>query len=176
MNVNRLRSTRRRLVRGVLPLILATTLLAIPSALSAAGTTDLQGSVRGIEICPQIWCGSAIFIGEFDGALDDTATDGSWWVLVNHEALPDPGKSTPITGGAWSLRAGERALRGTISTGTILNNGDGTFDVIPRLDIASGGDGTLSLSIRLDHAPFPPTVAGNVAAGAVTAGAISSAP
>ena len=165
MDLNPLRSVGRRLARGVLPLVLAAAFLAVPGTLSAAGTTGLHGAVRGLEICPQIFCGAAVFIGEFDGSLDDAAIEGSWWVVVRHEELPlVSGGSTPITGGSWSMIADGHTLRGAISTGTIVNNGDGTFTVTPRLEIARGGAGTLSLSILLDHRSFPPTVAGSVAA------------
>ena len=160
-------SLARRLTLAVLPAILAALFLA-PGSLRAATNTDLAGRVEGLEICPQIWCGAAVFIGRFDGALDGTATDGQWWVSVTHEELPLlAGTSAPITGGQWGMTIGERPLRGAVTSGSITNNGDGTFTVTPRLDVRRGGEGTLSLSILLDHDLFPPAVVGSVAAGDV---------
>ena len=89
-------------------------------------------------------------------------------MAVTHDDLPlDAGKTTPITGGQWGMTVGERPLRGAVRSGTITNNGDGTFTVTPRLDVLRGGEGTLSLSIVLDHGRFPPGVFGNVATGEV---------
>ncbi len=160
-------SLPRRLILAVLPAILAALFLA-PGTLRAAANTDLAGRVEGLEICPQIWCGAAIFIGRFDGALDGKTTDGQWWVSVTHADLPlVAGTSAPITGGQWGMTIGDRPLRGAVTSGTITNNGDGTFTVTPRLDVRRGGEGTLSLSILLDHGLFPPGVIGSVAAGDV---------
>ena len=64
-----------------------------------------------------------------------------------------------------------------VSSGSITNNGDGTFTVTPYLDVVGGNEGTLSLSILLDHANgWPPTVLGKVAAGTVAIPAITRAP
>lgn len=79
----------KRLALAALPAILAAVLLA-RSSLHAAGATNLAGDLSGVELCPQVVCGAAVFIGRFDGALDGAAGDGRWWVLVNHEALPMP--------------------------------------------------------------------------------------
>lgn len=166
-----------RMLLAVLPAILGALLLA-PASLRAAGTTNLAGDLSGVELCPQVVCGAAVFIGRFDGALDGTAGDGRWWVLVNHEALPTAaGASTAITGGRWGLVVGDQPLRGLVSSGRITNNGDGTFTVTPYLDVVGGNEGTLSLSILLDHANgWPPTVLGKVAAGTVEIPAITRAP
>ncbi len=167
----------KRLALAALPAILAAVLLA-PSSLHAAGTTNLAGDLSGVELCPQVVCGAAVFIGRFDGALDGAAGDGRWWVLVNHEALPDAaGASTAITGGRWGMTVGDQPLRGLVSSGSITNNGDGTFTVTPYLDVVGGNEGTLSLSILLDHGRgWPPTVLGKVAAGTVEIPAITRAP
>ena len=172
-----LRGWSRRVLLAGLPAILAAGLL-VPSSLHAAATTNLTGDVSGVELCPQVICGAALFIGRFDGALDGTAGDGRWWVLVNHEALPTAtGASTAITGGRWGMMVGDQPLRGLVSSGSITNNGDGTFTVTPYLDVVGGNEGTLSLSILLDHANgWPPTVLGKVAAGTVEIPAITWAP
>jgi len=155
--------TLRHLALAVLPAI---ALLLTPGSLRAAESTTLGGDVRGVEICPQAWCGAAVFVGRFVGALDGTSDEGRWWVAVRHEALPLlPGTSAPITGGEWGMVVGERPLQGLVSSGTITNNGDGTFTVRPRLDVVEGGEGRLSLAILLDHDVFPPGVHGWVAAG-----------
>jgi hypothetical protein len=157
----------RRLALAVLPALVAALFLA-PASLRAAESTEINGSVRGLEICPQIWCGAAVFIGRFEGALNGATGEGQWWVSVTHDALPlIPGTRAAITGGQWGMTVGEQPLRGTISAGSITNNGDGTFTVTPTLDVRRGGDGKLSLSILLDHEVFPPGVAGLVATGEV---------
>ena len=156
------RAIARRFALAVLPAVLAALLLA-PGTLHAASSTSLSGKIAGVELCPQMVCGAAIFIGRFDGALDGTADRGSWWVAIRHEDLPEPGARANITDGVWGMSVGEHTLRGVITAGSILNNGDGTFVVTPQLDIREGGEGALSLSIVLDHGPFPPLVQGNVA-------------
>lgn len=161
------RALSRRAALAALPAILSALILA-PGSLRAAESTSVTGTVAGFEVCPQIWCGAAIFVGRLDGDVDGTTGEGRWWFAVTHEALPlEAGGSSPITGGEWGLFLGDRSLRGGISSGTILNNGDGTFTVRPRLDVVSGGEGRLSLAILLDHHTFPPLVGGSVAAGEV---------
>lgn len=155
-----------RIALAALPAVMAALLLA-PASLFAAESTRIIGAVRGAELCPQFVCGAAVFIGQFDGALDGTPGKGTWWVVVNHEDLPEPAESAPIIGGRWGMTVGERGLGGAIASGTIVNNGDGTFTVTPRLDVISGGEGTLMLSILLDHTPFPPTVTGGVGTSAL---------
>lgn len=157
----------RRLARTVAPALLALALLT-PGGARAAESTSVAGDVLGLEICPQIWCGAAIFVGRFDGALDGTAGEGRWWVAVTHNELPMyAGNSTAITGGEWGMVVGDRSLRGRVDAGTITYNGDGTFTVRPALDVVEGGEGRLSLAILLDHNPFPPAVRGAVAPGDV---------
>ena len=155
------RSIARRLALAMLPAVLATLLLA-PGTLHAANSTSLSGKIAGLELCPQQVCGAAIFMGRFNGTLDGTADSGSWWVAIRHEDLPTPGARANITDGVWGMAVGDHALRGVITAGSILNNGDGTFEVTPQLGIREGGEGALSLSILLDHGPFPPRVRGNV--------------
>lgn len=167
MSLHSPRAAARRIALAAvatLATILAALLLA-PADLRAAESTNLVGTVAGIEICPQLVCGAAVFIGRFDGSLDGAEGSGRWWVIVNHDLLPLPGESASITGGTWAMVVGERPLSGVVAAGAILNNGDGTFTVTPRLDLRAGGEGTLSLSIILDHAGFPPTVSGSVGAG-----------
>ncbi|MGE3856713.1 MAG: hypothetical protein AB7G21_07135 [Dehalococcoidia bacterium] len=161
-------SLPRALRRFALAALPALALLLMPGSLRAADSTALAGDVRGLEICPQVWCGAAVFVGRFDGALDGATGEGRWWVAVRHEALPLlPGTSAPITGGEWGMVVGERPLRGVVTSGEIVNNGDGTFTVRPRLDVVTGGEGRLSLAILLDHGLFPPAVQGAVATGEV---------
>ncbi|MEI7926172.1 MAG: hypothetical protein WCI61_08315, partial [Chloroflexota bacterium] len=76
-------SLPRRLMLAVLPAILAALFLA-PGTLRAATNTDLAGRVEGLEICPQLWCGAAGFLGRFGGVLDGRTADGQWWVRVTH--------------------------------------------------------------------------------------------
>lgn len=72
------------------------------------------------------------------------------------------------------MTVGDQPLRGLVSSGSITNNGDGTFTVTPYLDVVGDNEGTLSLSILLDHGRgWPPTVLGKVAAGTVEIPAIT---
>ena len=166
MSLLHLRTAAKRLGLAALPALVAA-LFLVPSSLHAADSTNLVGTVAGVELCPQIVCGAAVFVGRFEGSLDGTAGDGRWWVTVNHEELPLPGEQAPITGGQWGMVVGDRGLNGVVTSGSILNNGDGTFTVTPRLGVRAGGEGTLSLAILLDHGWFPPSVEGSVATGAV---------
>lgn len=163
-------------MRAAVPALLALALLT-PGSARASESTAVAGDVRGLEICPQLWCGAAIFVGRFDGALDGAPGEGRWWVAVTHDELPMyAGNSTAITGGEWGMVVGERALRGRVDSGSITYNGDGTFTVRPALDVVEGGEGRLSLAILLDHNPFPPAVSGAVAPGDVLVPAPATQP
>ena len=152
-----------RAARRVAVAALVVALLLIPRAPRVEAATALGGEVSGFEICPQELCGAAIFLGAFRGTLDGVDDPGGWWVVVNHEPLPRAGASAAIRGGRWGLRAGERRLPGSVASGTLRNNGDGTFTVTPVLVLSGGGEGALTLAITLDHRAFPPAVTGRLA-------------
>ena len=154
-----------RLARRLAVAALGAVLLLAPRGAGVEAATTLGGNVAGFELCPQEVCGAAVFLGAFQGTLDGVDNPGGWWVAVNHEPLPLAGGNAAITGGRWELSAGDRDLYGGVASGTIRNNGDGTFTVTPLLALRGGGDGTLTLDITLDHRAFPPAVTGRLDAG-----------
>ena len=120
----------------------------------------------GIELCPQSFCGAAIFVGLLHGQVDNRSALGTFALAVNHDELPtDP--LDPVTlhpGGAFEFRFGLRRIRGEIVEGLIIRNIDdpNTFSVGALLNITSGGSGTLLALIQLDHNEFPPRVSAEV--------------
>ena len=121
----------------------------------------------GIELCPQSFCGAAIFVGLLHGQVDNRSALGTFALAVNHDELPtEPLDSANLhPGGAFEFRFGLRRIRGEIVEGLIVRNDiddPNTFSVGALLNITSGGSGTLLALIRLDHNVFPPRVSGEV--------------
>jgi hypothetical protein len=79
------------------------TLLLIAVQPVRASSPTIAGEISGIELCPEIACGAAIFNGTFQGTVGNKPTPGFFWVAAQHEALPAAGNSSPIFGGKWSL-------------------------------------------------------------------------
>jgi hypothetical protein len=127
-----------------------------------ASSPTIAGEISGIELCPEIACGAAIFNGTFQGTVGNKPTPGFFWVAVQHEALPAAGKSSPIFGGKWSLSTFWGKFGGTVLGGSIFNNGNNTFNVSVTLGLKSGGTGQLLGAVVLDHNDFPPTVEGKL--------------
>ena len=144
--------------------VLALAMIAVgTSRLEAVSTPFVQGGVSGIELCPQDWCGVAIFAGIFRGQVGNNSNAfGFMIVAVKHEPLPpDPGGVAAITGGAWELTLGFKRIRGGAG-GFLVNNGNNTYTVHTALPIApgSGFSGSLSFDGTLDHTVFPPAIYG----------------
>jgi hypothetical protein len=59
-----------------------------------ASSPTIAGEISGIELCPEIACGAAIFNGTFQGTVGNKPTPGFFWVAVQHEALPAAGNNT----------------------------------------------------------------------------------
>jgi hypothetical protein len=149
---------RRALVSSVLAIVVAFSAVR----LSADSKPFLAGFAAGIELCPQVFCGFALFVGEFEGQINSRPASGGFAAAVEHEDLPAIGQTTPITGGDWTIIANRRAFSGDITQGTILNLDGTRYCVSMEMEITSGGKGELYFTGILDHGPFPPTVGGFV--------------
>ena len=128
-----------------------------------AASTPTDANAFGIELCPESICGSAIFTGILSGTVAGVNTRlGSFIVSVLHDDLgPNPGDIASInSGGAFQLRAGLRTIRGTITGGQLVTNGDGTFNVLMQL-VSSTGQSFLFVGV-LSHNTFPPTIVGHI--------------
>ena len=127
-----------------------------------ASSPTITGEISGVELCPEIACGAAIFTGTFQGAVGNKPTPGFFWVAVQHKTLPTAGNSSPIFGGKWSLSTFWGKFDGTVLGGSISNNGNNTFSVSVTLELKSGGKGELLGEALLNHNDFPPTVEGKL--------------
>jgi hypothetical protein len=121
----------------------------------------IRGVVAGIELCPQAWCGIAIFAGIFNGQIGfNTHALGTVVVAVHHGPLPEvTGGCTPIPDGVWSISTLFRRFQG-VASGGLCYNGDNTFNVGVAMQLTSGGVGTMAAGATLDHNVFPPTIQG----------------
>ncbi len=140
--------------------LLALSLLFWLSARPAAAGFQFSGNVQGLEFCTQSICGSASFLGLFDGQVTEVPDIGGVWQLsVRHEELPDPQQSAAITDGDWRLRVGwQTQLRGEVGGGILYNNGDETFVV--KVELTRVGEESMWFFGLLDHSGLPPSVRG----------------
>jgi hypothetical protein len=124
----------------------------------ASSTPVIAGFVSMIELCPQDWCGAAIFWGAYVGRIGlNPFAVGKIAVAVNHGPLPvETGECTPIPYGQWTLQTGFRQFRGT-AQGELCYNGDNTFAIAASMTLTEGGTGTMAYQGTLDHNVFPPT-------------------
>jgi hypothetical protein len=146
--------------RSLTPLALLFLVLLAAPARAAGPTTN--AAAFGIELCPQSICGSAIFTGILSGTVAGVNTRlGSFVVAVQHEELRlDPDAVTNVTGGVFQLRAGLRTVRGVITGGQLISQGDNTFLVDMQLMSFSGQ--TFEFQGVLSHNTFPPTIVGHI--------------
>lgn len=135
-------------------------LMCVAAPARAAAPTD--AFAYGIELCPQSICGSAIFTGILSGTVAGIHTSlGTFTVAVQHGDLPVlEGDTAPITGGAFQIRAGLRTVRGVITGGQLISNGDNTFTVF--MDLLSNAGQVLHFEGVLSHNTFPPTIMGRI--------------
>lgn len=128
-----------------------------------ASNPDITAQIFGIELCPQVICGAAIFSGVVVGRVDNNPPAlGTFAVAILHDQLPDPLEKANITGGVFEIRIGLRRFRGVVPSGTLLNNGGNTFTVDAVLTITKGGSGNLYFCGILNHNVFPPTIIGAI--------------
>ncbi|HEY7474111.1 MAG TPA: hypothetical protein VH679_03805 [Vicinamibacterales bacterium] len=131
----------------------------------ASSLPVIQGEVSALELCPQSICHAAIFTGLFVGQVGvNPFSVGLISVAATHEDLPEADDPPAgITGGVWSLRLlNGRRFTGIVTSGSLSNNGDNTFDVTVRMQIVSGGSGSLQFHGTLSHQVFPPTLIGTI--------------
>ena len=151
------------MLRRFYPAVLVATLLLATVPVAADSVPVIQGSIAGVELCPQSICGSAIFTGEFTGLVNGRPERGVFLGAITHDPLPEAGDSAFITGGLWLIRTPRRALSGYVMPGgTLTNNDDNTFTVDMTMVLLRGGVGTLHFSGLLNHNLFPPTIIGTV--------------
>jgi hypothetical protein len=63
----------------------------------------------------------------------------------------------------WSLRLlSGRRFTGVVTSGSLFNNGDNTFDVRVQMLLVNGGSGQLRFNGTLSHQVFPPTLVGDI--------------
>ena len=146
--------------RFLTPLALVCLLSVAAPARAATNSTD--AIARGIELCPQSLCGSAIFTGILSGTVAGVHTSlGTFTVAVQHEDLQTgAGAMTLVTGGVFQLRAGLRTVRGVITGGYLISNGDNTFLV--SMDLLSTSGQVLHFEGVLSHNTFPPIIVGHI--------------
>ena len=140
--------------------LLAVFLLFSLSARPATAGSQFSGDVEGLEFCTQYLCGSAFFLGLFDGRVTEVPdTGGVWQLSVHHEEIPDPQQSAAINGGEWRLRVGwQNQFQGEVGGGILYNNGDETFAV--KAELTRAGEEAVWFFGLLDHTGLPPSVRG----------------
>ena len=148
-------------------ILLVTLILCVATVSGAASSTPvIEGGLTGVELCPQDWCGAAWFGASFVGTVKDIPTTGVALAGINHEPLPDPGDTSNITGGTLSLQTWRGSFSGSVSGGTLFNNGDETYTVELTVMLKKGGTGKLFFVGLLDHRPLneglPPTISGRI--------------
>jgi hypothetical protein len=135
-------------------------LLAVQPAI--ASSPVIVGEISGVELCPQFGCDTAIFTGTCDCRVRNREAPGFFWVAVQHEELPDVNQAANITGGKWNLTTLRGSFSGRVIDGTIINNGDSTFDISATLRLKKRGSGEVIVEGVLDHNDFPPTFEGEL--------------
>jgi hypothetical protein len=130
--------------------------------LSADSHPALSGGAAGIELCPEFICGFALFVGQFEGAVNSKPASGAFVAAVVHDDLPPVQGNAAITGGQWTITAGKKEFSGDVVDGNIFNFNGTQFCITMTLQINSGGTGEIYFTGLLDHGPFPPTIAGFV--------------
>ena len=152
-------AVKRAIVSGVILLVLSG--WARP-AQAAIPFIDVRAF--GLELCPQSFCGSAIFVGLLHGQVGFNPNAlGTFAVGIKHTDLPLTPGSGPasLLGGAFDFRFGLRRIRGeVVPGGVLLNNGNNTFIVLADLD--GPENSRFDAVVLLDHSVFPPTVLARV--------------
>jgi hypothetical protein len=150
-------------MKSALRLFIVIVAIAVSSVtVRASSWPIISGQVSGIELCPQAWCGVAVFTGVFKGQVGFFPAIGTIAVAVHHGPLPVVEDAcTPIPNGVWTLKTLLRKFEG-VAAGELCYNGDNTFRIDVGMQITSGGSGPLHFEGTLDHNVFPPTVKGQI--------------
>jgi hypothetical protein len=133
---------------------------------SAVSDPVVFGNLTGTELCPQDYCGAAWFAASFVGKVGHAHTSGVAFAGITYDFLPSGEEPGHITGGTWSLQTWRGSFSGYVSGGTLIYNGDETYDVALTMVMQSGGTGELTFDGTLDHRPLdeglPPTITGTI--------------
>ena len=151
-------------MKAALRVFIVVVAIAISSVtVRASSWPIIAGQVSGIELCPQAWCGVAVFTGLFKGQVGFISnTVGTITVAVHHGPLPVvQDLCTPIPDGVWALQTLLRRFEG-VAAGELCYNGGNTYHIDVDMQITSGGLGPLHFEGTLDHNVFPPTVKGQI--------------
>ena len=143
--------------------VLALTLGVAPVRADSVPIIEVQ--TFGLELCPQSFCGAAIFTGVLAGRVGGNPHAlGTFFVAATHQDLPEAeGDEAALTGGVFELRVGLRRFKGVVAGGSLTNNGDNTFTVDARLVFTSdNAQGMVHYRGLLNHNVFPPTVIGEI--------------
>ena len=151
--------------RAVCILAFGLILLGAATAASAQSSDPvINGQVQGIELCPQFFCGAAVFSGVFKGQIGwNPNAVGVITAAMTHGDLPtEIGADTDIFFGAWELRTLTRRIRGAVLGGKIIYQGNDIFAIRILLDLRSGGGGVVVFEGFLNHQTLIPTFGGDL--------------
>jgi len=148
-------------------IVLVTLIMCMATVRGAAvSAPNIEGNLRGTELCPQSWCGAAWFVASFSGKVGRAHTSGVALAGITYDFLPSDGETGTILGGTWSLQTSKGSFSGYVSQGTLTYNGDETYNVEMTMVLQDGGTGELTFIGLLDHRPLdeglPPTITGTI--------------
>jgi hypothetical protein len=86
------------------------TLVSLTANPAVAASPRVNGTIAGIEICPQSVCGAAVFLFDFRGELNDRPARGFGWFAIVHQDLPAPDAKSDILYGTGVLTIGLHRL------------------------------------------------------------------
>jgi hypothetical protein len=141
--------------------ILAAVFFCGPSA--RASNPVIEGEALGMEVCTQLLCGEAVFVGTFAGMIAGKAGEGVFMIGAQHDGLPEAGQSVRLLGGSWNIEINGVIYQGTVLSGRLTNKGDETYRIEAVFDLSEGGTGRLQFHGLLDHNILPPVVKGRLA-------------
>jgi hypothetical protein len=140
----------------------ALALFLIAAQPAIASSPAVEGEISGIEVCIKSICGAAIFTGTCDCTVRGREAPGFFWVTVQYDELPDVNQAAAITAGKWTLTTLRGSFSGRVIDGTIINNGDNTYDISAVLRVQKGGSGRIIADGVLDHNELVPTFEGEL--------------
>ena len=141
--------------------ILMAVFFYVPSA--RASNPAIVGEALGMEICTQLLCGEAVFVGIFSGNIAGKVGEGVFRIGAQHDGLPEAGQSVRLLGGSWNIQINGVMYQGTVLGGRLTNKGDETYRIEAVFDLSEGGTGRLQFHGLLDHNILPPVVKGRLA-------------